>query len=229
MQWSEVTEKHDKIVIIGGGQSLTGVNLKPLNDFQGAIITVNNVIKYLERADYWMTVDPMTKEGDPQPCMVKQIPGVKYYCAFPNLQEKPFDLPYYKTVENVNYLERIVPEKGKYQLQEDKRKITTGDSVYGALGLAYHMGAKRIVLLGVDGYGYGHWYDPASPYNAYGMRDFKKKYLDNIPGIYQNSVEQLARRGAVVINGSPRSIVKCFQKTSPQKAINWILNENVKG
>lgn len=65
--------------------------------------------------------------------------------------------------------------------------------------------------------------------NAYGIRDFKKKYLDNIPGIYQNSVEQLARRGAVVINGSPRSIVKCFQKTSPQKAINWILNENVKG
>ena len=44
------------------------VHLKPLSDFMGDV-TVNNVIKYLERADYWMTVDPMTKEREPQPCI----------------------------------------------------------------------------------------------------------------------------------------------------------------
>jgi len=228
-----VYQKHDKIIIIGGGESLIGFDFEQLNDFDGAIITVNNVIFHLPRADYWITVDPMDKEGNPQRGMREQFEGTYYYCAFPDLERRPWHNKFYKMVENVHYLERIVPgnnesnygmnQKDGYELQEDKRKITTGDSIYGALGLAYHFGAKKIVMLGVDGYGYGHWYDKNSPYNAHGIKDFENKYLNNIPRIYRQSVQQFNNRGCEVINGSQESKVDCFKRTTPQEAISLVL------
>lgn len=233
MIFEPVTQKHGKVIIIGGGESLEDFDFEQLKDFDGAVITVNNVIFHLPRVDYWITVDPMERSGLPQKGMRMQEDGVYYYCAYPDLEKYPHDKPFYQEVDGVHYLERIVPsgaeykyftDKDNYRLQEEKNKITTGDSIYGALGLAYHFEAKKIVLLGVDGYGYGHWYDKKDPYNAYNQKDFKKKYLDNIPRIYRQSVKQLSEKGVEVLNGSPSSIIDCFKRVSPQEAINWIRN-----
>jgi hypothetical protein len=218
--FQEVTQRHEKVLIIGGGESLCGFDWKLLDDWDGVIITVNNVVYHLPRADYWITVDPMSG-GLPQRAMREKINGVYYYCAFPDLNKDIFDKPYYETVEGIHYLERIVPEES-YKLQEDKDKITTGDSCYGALGLAYHFEAKLIIMLGVDvNGGYGHWYDKTDPYNREWGDKFGE-YQSSLPHIYEQSVEQFQKRGTVVINGSLNSAIDCFTKMKPEEAIKYI-------
>jgi hypothetical protein len=195
------------------------VDLSALANFDGAVITVNNVIWHLPRADYWITVDPATN-GVAQRAMVDRRDGCYYFACYPKLDD--FNRMFYPIVEGVHYLERIVPDDGVYKLQEQKDKITTTDSVYSALGLAYHFEASEIVLLGVDGYGFGHWYDLESPYNLAGRKDFDK-YLGNVKTQYRDSVEQFRARGTRVINASPNSIVDCFEKCTPEFAIKYYL------
>jgi len=213
--FQEVTQRHDKVLIIGGGESLIGFDWKLLNSWDGVVIAINNSVFHLPRVDYWMTVDPMC-EGKPQRAMRERREGVYYYCAFPDRDKIP-DGDTYRTTEGVHYLERIVPET--YELQEDKSKITTGDSVYGALGLAYHFEASKIVLLGVDvNGGFGHWYDTTEPYNrAWG--DKFAAYQSNLPVIYKQSVNQFNARGTKVINGCLNSGIDCFDRMKPEEAI----------
>lgn len=224
MEFTPVKHNHSKVLIIGGGTSLKGFDFKQTENFDGAIITVNNVIPHLPRVDYWFTLDPMAKGGAPQPAMVNQREGTYYYCAFPDLTKIPNDAWYYKTVPNVHYLERIVPANG-FALQTDKNKITTTDSIYGAIGLAYHFGAKYIAMLGVDVYGYGHWYDSASPYNAYSLPEEKfNKFRDNVKNNYRDCLPQLKAGGITIKNGSPKSYVDAFERMAPQKAYEWLVN-----
>lgn len=222
----DVKHNHERVLIIGGGESLIGFDINQIVDFKGAIITVNNVVCHLPRADYWITVDPMS-QGNPQKAMLERKPGTYYYCAYPDIDKNPFDAQFYKTVKGVHYLERIVPcdyenpeKKADYSLQEDKNKITTGDSCYGALGLAYHIRAKEIVMLGVDAYGFGHWYNKLDPYNV-AWRDRFSDYLSRIPPIYKASVKQWEKRGAKVVNGSPESKIDCFERMTPQEAYKF--------
>ncbi len=220
-----VEQKHDRVLIVGGGESLIDFDMEQLRDFKGAIICVNNIVYHLPRADYWITVDPM-HNGQPQQALTDQIKGVYYFCAYPDLVKNPWYRPYYSPVQNVHYLERIVPvedeETGKkdYSLQEDKDKITTGDSCYGALGLAYHFGAKEVILLGIDVYGFGHWYNKEDPYNKNFGKGFKQ-YTRNIPLIYKQSVQQWKDRGAKIVNGSRHSKIDCFERMDPQEAFTY--------
>lgn len=214
-----VAQRHDKVLIVCGGESLIGFDINQFKDFDGVIITVNNVIYHLPRADYWITVDPMS-QGKPQRAMVERLPNTYYYCAYPRLDKNSPDLNHYQTVEGVHYLERILPSTNDYRMQEDKSKITTGDSSYGALGLAYHFEATKIIILGVDAYGYGHWYDKKDPYNKYKVKDFDK-YLKNIVNIYRCAVDQLEKRGTKVVFGSPNSPIDCFEKMDPDEAFHY--------
>lgn len=225
MEFKPVVQQHDRVLIVGGGESLIGFDINQLKDFKGVIITVNNVVYHLPRAEYWITVDPM-QGAKPQKALLHRVKGVYYYCAYPDIRKTPWHNDYYKAVAGVHYLERIVPtdpvmeEIGDFSLQEDKNKITTGDSCYGALGLAYHMGAKEVIMLGADAYGYGHWYDRTDPYNRHWLDKFKD-YLKNIPLIYEQSVPQWEKRGATVVNGSPESKIDCFKRMTPQEAFNY--------
>lgn len=230
MDIKPVKKEHrfERVLIIAGGTSLCGVDLSGTVDFDGAIITVNNVINHIPRADFWFTVDP-TVQRKPQLAMLNQRFGTYYYTAQPDLEKEPHLKEWYPIVKGVHYLERIVPtDAQQYILQEEKDKITTGDSVYGALGLAYHFEAKQIILLGVDAYGHGHFYDKNDPYNGRNQKASKfKEYLNNIPKIYEQSVAQLQKRGVQVINGSPKSRVECFERVSPENALDIALKGGI--
>lgn len=215
--FKEVTQRHDKVLIVGGGESLIGFDWGLLDNWNGVVIAVNYSVFYLPRVDYWITVDPMV-DGKPQRAMTEKRDGVYYFCAFPDLNTVP-DAQAYHTVDGVHYLERIVPET--YELQEDKSKITIGDSVYGALGLAYHFEASKIVVLGLDvNGGFGHWYDTTSPYNK-GWGDKFGAYQSNLPKIYEQSVAQFNSRGTKVVNGCVDSGIDCFERMSPIEAIKY--------
>lgn len=220
MEFLPVTERHEKVLIIGGGESLIDFDFSKTTFLSCAIITVNNVVFHVPRSDYWITVDPM-RDDLPQRAMREQKPYCKYFCAFPDLDKTPQDYPYYKKAENVHLLERIIPET--YSLQTEKNKITTGDSIFGALNLAYHFEAKKIAMIGVDVYGFGHWYNKGSPYNGYNQKheDFEA-YKKRIPPIYETSVKQFNERGCTVVNGSPKSKIECFWKMTPDEAIKFL-------
>jgi hypothetical protein len=206
-----VKQRHEKVLIIGGGESLEGFNFEQTKGFDGVIITVNNVITHIPRADYWISID-----------LAKSLEGLEttfedcyYYAGYPI-----FDSPY-KNRKDIHFLEKIIPEED-FSLQEDKSKITGDvDSIYSALNLAYHFEAKKICLLGIDCYGYGHWYDKGSPYNAYNQANFGN-HLNRLPIRYKQSVEQFNKRDCLVVNGSPKSRIDCFPRMTAQEAYNLI-------
>lgn len=226
--FSEITQKHDRVLIVGGGESLRDFNFNLTRNLNAVIITVNNVIKYLPHVNYWITVDPIQKDGNPQRGMIEQRKGVQYFCCLPDLEtiQNEGDRNYYRRaiLPGVQYLQRILPEDDRYLLQEDKSKITTGDSIFGALGLAYHFEAKKIAMIGVDVYGFGHWYDSEPPYNAYSQDSSKwEAYRNNVKRIYSHSVDQFVDRGIQVYNGSEDSFVDCFPKMSPLEALSKLI------
>lgn len=208
-----VHQRHKKVIIIGGGESLIGFDFSQLDDFEGAIITVNSVIYHIPRADYWITCDLSSLQKG----LDTMRDDCYYYAGY------PFNSKHYKMKNGVHYLDKVMDVS--YRLQEDKDKITgVVDSVYGALNLAYHFEAEEIVLLGVDCYGYGHWYDTESPYNAKGSKNWEQHTIERIVQIYQKSVEQFEERGTVVVNGSLDSKITAFPRMTPEEAFNK-LNE----
>lgn len=117
------------------------------------MIAVNGAIEWLSRADYFFTLDP-------SPANLNRIQhrrkGVKYCAA-------GLATP----VQGVTHFQRIAwrgeepaetasPEWWLWRwsavpgLAEKKSQIHSGNSAYGALGLAYHLGVTEVALVGVD-------------------------------------------------------------------------------
>lgn len=139
-------------VIVASGPSAEG--FVPPDDV--IVIAVNGAIDWLPRADAWFTLDPsmanmVRMHGRPKP-------GVAYAAAVPESVPLP---------DHVQRLRRIAsnapvpvdpqtPEEWFDRwscvpgLSEERGAIHTGNSAYGALGWAYHMGVRRAALVGVD-------------------------------------------------------------------------------
>ena len=156
--------------------------------------------------------------------MRNPIAGVEYYAAINDQNPAKKIIP-----EHVRVLKRInnTAHRGrptntpKYWyhrwgcvpgLSEDPSKIHTGNSVYGALGLAYHWKPKNILLLGVDG--------TNEPKVTNGRpTDYNISHLNLL---FSTAVIQLRRQGITVINGSENSKVTCFTRCTPQRGLKWL-------
>jgi len=143
----------DRFVIVGNGPSAAGYT--PPDDV--TVIAVNGAIDWLPRADYWFTLDPSPEN---MVRMRERKPNTVYYCANEGNQESPRGVMRLDRVSQKGGrepFEKDTPEwylwrwGGMLGLSEDSRKIHSGNSAYGALGLAYHLGAKKVLLVGVDG------------------------------------------------------------------------------
>lgn len=97
-------------------------------------------------------------------------------------------------------------------LSEKKSCIHTGNSAYGALGLAYHFRPEKILLLGVDGTNQARVSGEGPP----------KYSLKHLPYLFSTATKQLDSAGIQVVNGSPMSAVDCFPRTTPEKGLEWI-------
>jgi hypothetical protein len=88
------------------------------------------------------------------------------------------------------------------------------NSGYAAINLAYHYGAKRIVLLGYDMQrrgGKSHFFgehpnNQRSPYDMFRRR-------------FQSIVKPLAKAGVEVINCSRNSVLECFPKADLRETL----------
>lgn len=142
-----------KCIIVGSGQSAKDFIASDGID----IIAVNNSITRVPTAKYWFTLDPAGYNlkiiND------KNIKAIKYV-ACPDSFSLPDDVIRCKRVENHTRSRVINQDCYEYFLYQSKATlglslqylhISTGNSGYGALNLAYHLGYKDIALIGIDG------------------------------------------------------------------------------
>lgn len=222
ISWGEVQPinlLNDTAIIVGSGPSLTGFDFNKLKGL-GTIITVNDSVKGVPFADLWFTLDPWGLHGPQLP--PSTFKG-KMYAAVP----EDFGTLMAHTVQhrttpnkNITFLHRLrshnkvgVSSETAYKLglSEDKSCINTGNSGYGALGLAYHLRPKKVLLLGIDG-NIGYFYTKTKQNRA----------LTYLPKMFESAVPQLKAADIEVINGSVNSAVKCFPRLTVSEALKEI-------
>ena len=207
-----VTHRAQHVAIVATGPSLKGVTLHIPDGV--TVIAVNDAIKHIPRTDFWFTSDFAHKN---QETMTSPLPGVTYYAAiwtnylhhYGN-QDKVGHVLFLERIDGKDY--PVGYEKAMPGLAEDKGQIHAGNSAYGAMGLAYHMGARDIALLGVDG--------TLDPY-AWGEGK-PKGTMAHLPSLFASALPQLQAKGVTVINGSPKSAVTCFPRCDPNGAMGWL-------
>ena len=208
IEWGRVTEQHDKIIIVCGGRSLKNFNFNILNGM-GAIIVVNNSHPLVPFADYWFTLD--IGGAPPPPNTFKG----KLYAAVPQTYGVQSQV---NTPANLTYLHRLISHndptissESAYVtgLSEDTGCINTGNSGFGAFGLAYHMRPKKILLLGMDG-DIGYHYTESK----------KNRQLTYLPLLMRSTVDQITKRNITVINGSINSSISAYPKYSLHQALD---------
>lgn len=211
--FGEVNEQHDYIAVVGTGASLKNVKLYFKDHVK--VIAVNQAVKILDHFDYWFTLDTSTTN---RLLMKNQLHGAIYYAAVP--------LDYGKNnarvaamrrepETNIKYLRRISGTmfgrlRAKSSMPTSPGKIHTGNSGWGAFQLAYHMYPKKIALFGLDGFG------------NYAYPGGKPTHLQPMKQLFASSCYQIEKRNIHVINGSPDSLIDCYERISPIKAMDWI-------
>ena len=144
-----------RAIIVASGPSVAGFT--PPRGVP--IIAVNTAIDWVDRASYFFTLDP-SRENLRR--MKHRRRGTQYCCALP---------PAHADIPGVYRFERIGDHSTRGPEPEEKGtpawwlwrwscmpglateagKIHSGNSAYGALGLALHLGYTDVALVGVDG------------------------------------------------------------------------------
>lgn len=204
INYTTITERHEKIIILGSGESLIDFNFSLLYNINDAfIITVNDSGNFLPLANAWFTLDPWG-------LATTQIPNKfmgKLFAAVPSDFGTPTAKSYHHRQmpnRDISYLKRIL----KPGLSDVPDTIHTGNSGYGAFGLAYHMNPECILLLGID----------ASTGYFYRGKKLNRD-LSHLPKLFQDTIPQLRDKMITVINGSPNSNVVCFPRYTPEYAL----------
>lgn len=113
------------------------------------VIAVNGAIEFAPATD-WFTLDPNDTNMQR---MAAPVDGVQYHAAVPASIDLPAHVRRYRRVADKGNKHRnraIRRWSAKCGLSEDPRAIHTGNSAYGAVGLAYHWRPREIWLYGVD-------------------------------------------------------------------------------
>lgn len=140
-----------RVIIVASGPSAKHFVPPP----NVTVIAVNGVIDWIARADYWFTLDP-SKLNMQRMAMPRK--GVKYCAAVPQGYPLPSHVNTYLRVsqQGLEPRQRHTPSWWLWRwgavvgLNKQAGCINTGNSAYGAVNLAYHLGAKKIMLVGVD-------------------------------------------------------------------------------
>lgn len=194
-----------RVIIVADGPSARGF-IPPVKI---PVIAVNGAIEWLPRADFWFTLDP---SADNIRRMSNQKPGTRYYAAVAASTALP---------EGVKRLNRYsyVPDKTKEPthgtpswwfwrygcvpgLSYSWPFIHTGNSAYGAVGLAFLMGAKKILLVGVDASDEGR------------MSGGHSKTLCHLPMLFASALPQVNMVSVGGLNSVPQMDMK--------KGLDWL-------
>lgn len=213
--WSRVQHTAERVVIVGTGPSLRGVDLTIPAGI--TVIAVNDAINHLPQPpDFWVTIDASPANRKIMARAATDPHTVYYAAVVPEYGLPDASREHYRDPpeDGVLYLKRVYSVDGmlgaKPGLSDDPTGIHVGNSGYGALNLAYLMNANKIALLGVDGRGGYAWGDGAPAASIRHLR-----------GFFPTAVEPLRRRGIQVVVGSLESVVRCWPRMAPLDALVW--------
>lgn len=176
------------------------------------VIGVNGAI-LKHSCHHWFTLDPSESN---LAIMNNPMQGVFYWAAVP----ENFGTVYAPTVEMrrppppyINYLKRITGHgilSSKHGLSETPGEIHTGNSAWGALQLAVQLGAKEILLIGVD-----------ATQDEYAIGQGRPRgSLAHVPNLFESAKDQLARKGIAVGNITTNQAMP-FTQVQPEQAYSF--------
>tara|TARA_R100000544_G_C2210081_1_gene51435 strand:+ start:54 stop:851 length:798 start_codon:yes stop_codon:yes gene_type:complete len=191
----------ETIYIIGGGPSLKNFDFRRLSGCK--TIAINKSLFFHSQADavYWTDTRFYTWYKND----IDNYKGLKFALK-----------PGSQYTSDINILKKGKP----YGIEEDPQTLAHGfNSGYAAINLAYHLGAKRIILLGFDMGNDGkftHFHD-GYPTRATGDRMYIDKFL---PGFKQLK-EELDNFNITILNASPYSKLTTFPKITIEQALSF--------
>lgn len=201
---------HRRILIVGTGPSLAQVTPDEVAACGATIIAVKDAISWLRGADYWFSLDQRGLR------MIESVhrtsPRTRMIVAASEGMVVP---PYVIRLHRVARYNGLAHRSGVEDrwvpgLSEDPTVIHTGNSLWGALQVAYHMTPSRIGILGLDA-----TQEPR-------LTGGEPMTLGHLPELFATSLSQIANRRIQVRNGSPASRVECFQRQTAQETLAWL-------
>jgi hypothetical protein len=190
----------ETIYIVGGGPSLKGFDFERLRGKN--VIAVNKAIFFVPFAQvlYWSDARFYEWYGE----TTDKFNGIKVT-----------NKPHPKRSDIINLV-----DTGKDGLELEPHAVRHGgNSGYAAMNVAYHLGARKIVLLGFDMQnakgGETHFHD------GYPARGTANEVMQtNMLPSFETIAEPLRRRKVEVFNASQLSLIKCFQKIDLETALS---------
>ena len=199
------------VAIVAGGPSLVGFDFERLRG--ATVLAVKGTIFNMPWADAGFGLDmPRYTEWRDRladvPCRV--------YWAVPEEQLPRVGPPHSK---NITFLRRRDGEK----LSEDPSEIYGGGtSGFGALQVAFHKRAKRIILFGFD---YDGQYSSGFRHNDEHYEKRRAQSAENWrawSNHFDIYIQHLNARGISVLNACPTSAIRCFQKVTLDDGVNLL-------
>ena len=192
---------NETVFIIGGGPSLSNFDFNAL--LGKKVIAINKAILSYPQAQALYWTDSRFYGWYEQE--VDSYKGLKYTIR-----------PNYRYTENSEV--NILRKGKKFGLEKAVDTLAHGNnSGYAAINLAYHLGARRIILLGYD---MGNNGTKSHFHEGYPTRQTSDKiYQDQfIPG-FKQLAEELKAKNIEVLNASPYSRLTSFPKITLEKAM----------
>lgn len=183
------------VLVMGSGPSLTQADVAMARSYVDAVVAVNDSYKFAPDATVLYAADKKWW-GWHKGCVGPHKVGTVEYPAFTGrLAYALTETPWYPRVEVL----KRGPAAG---LTLDPTKVALGyNGTYQAINVAVHLGASRILLLGVDmkgGHFFGHHPDHSHPPFALCLERFA------------TLVEPLRAAGVEILNCTPKSALTVF-------------------
>jgi tetratricopeptide (TPR) repeat protein len=209
------------VAIVGGGPSLRGIDLTPL---RGRVhnVALNATALALPWTDVAVTHDPSHLverfHGYEQP-VIAGLPlgAIRARGTLPG-----FELRRRLLSDRLSELDDVLHSGGH-------------TSAYTALNYAYLLGARRVVLFGIDlnalPRAEDYWHGSQDRYNRRLFAElesrptfarwwaYRARKLSGAPDVFASTVAQLDAAGVEVVNASPDSAIACFPKVSPEEGV----------
>jgi hypothetical protein len=201
-------ERAGAVVVVGGGPSLT-IEQVEFCKGKAKVIAIKEAAKLAHWADYLYFADDHWFDNHRDDVL-------SFKGKVATIGDEPSRLGKERAAVALPSLLRFRND-GAHGLCEDPHGLRTGsNSGYQAINLAFHLGAKVIVLLGIDMKaavsGAMHWFKREREYPP-------ETYQTLMLPKFQTLVEPLARHGVKVINCSPDSAITCFPKMTLAEAL----------
>jgi len=207
-----------RIWIIGSGPSAKKADFSLMKP-EDVVFGVNGTVEWAPRLDWWFTLDqsPLNLERLKNPRK-----GVLYFAALPNQVGLPDGIVRYSRIaiggrsgnpKSSEPRPRRTPEWWMWRwsatktLSEKVGAIHTGNSMWGALQIAYQFGYREIILVGLDGTKHKR------------IEGGRPNNFAHLPMLFESALPQLNESGIKVINANPHSAVTCFPRVNFNQAV----------